>query len=263
MNQKEDLYVIGFPKSGNTWLSRMLAEYTNSNINVTSKKNKLDSTENSKYRKGKYLIHKIHYTYELDRVKSAKKVYIVRDVRDSIVSGFFHNYRQYTEDEIKNSKLLTKLFNYEAQGINKKWQGSISARIKAKTYLALKTFILRREKVNIGNWSDHVKYWTSFDNMVIARYEDLLENTEVEFNRVVTELGLNIKQESIKKVIDNQSFEKKKNAFLEKGDIQNAKFLRSGKKESWRNLIDKNLQHIIETEHKEVMKLLGYEVETV
>ena len=32
LKEQEDIYVIGFPKSGNTWLARLLAEVTDSNL---------------------------------------------------------------------------------------------------------------------------------------------------------------------------------------------------------------------------------------
>jgi len=49
---KEPIFVVGFPKSGNTWLARLLAEITQSNIEAN---NPIDIADNLLSRKGSYL----------------------------------------------------------------------------------------------------------------------------------------------------------------------------------------------------------------
>ena len=193
MNEKkEDLYIIGFPKSGNTWLARLIAEVTNSNITVINEKDTLHKVENSDDRDGIYQIHKIHYTQDIARVIKAKKVYIIRDPRDTFVSGFFNNYRSIKEKNILNNKFLRIFFDYEIKGINKIWQGDVISRLKRYSYLFLKTIFFSPKRNHVGNWSEHIKYWTDLDNIVVVRYEDLLENTEEKLSDILNQLDINI-----------------------------------------------------------------------
>lgn len=258
---KEDIYIIGFPKSGNTWLTRLIAEVTNSNITVVDDKDILHKVENSDDRVGKYQIHKIHYTQDMPRVLKAKKVYIVRDPRDTFVSGFFNNYRVIKEDLILQNSIVKKFFDYEVQGISKVWRGDVWSRFKRYIYLFLKTISFSPKRAHVGNWSEHLIYWTSLDDIVIVKYEDLLENTQEELKKILQKLDINVTEEKLKQTIENQSFAKKKKAFIEKGDTKNASFMRSGKKESWRKLVDKKLQNIIEADHKEMMRKFNYKMD--
>ena len=258
MKDKKDLYVIGFPKSGNTWLARLLAEVTNSKIHVEAGKNIVNSSENSKERTGEYLIHKIHTSDEINRVLDSKKVYIIRDVRDSLVSGFFHNHRNIKEENIINSKWLQIFFNYEVSGINNRWQGALIPRMKNNIYQFLRKILFKKKRIDIGNWSDHINFWDNLDDIAVVRYEDLLTNTENELKAILEKLDINISDEKLKKTIENQSFDKKKKEFIKNGDMFNATFMRSGKKESWKKLINSKLQLKIIRKHEEVMRKYNY-----
>lgn len=260
MENKEDLYVIGFPKSGNTWLARLLSDITNSKIYVESDNDKINNSENSDDKNGNYVIHKIHVINDLDKVLKSKKVYIVRDPRAVIVSGFFHNYRNISEERIKSNIIYKLLFDLEIQNLSKSWNKTL-AHFKNLFLIRLKGNFLFFPKVN--SWSSHVKHWTHFNDVVIVRYEDLLDNTFMELKRILDELNIIYNNEELIKVIENQSFSKKKKEFLEKGDTENAKFLRSGDKESWRKLLTHKLQKKIEISHKEMMKKFGYQTETI
>ncbi|MDY0365398.1 MAG: sulfotransferase domain-containing protein [Arcobacteraceae bacterium] len=262
MQGKEDLYVIGFPKSGNTWLARLLSDITNSNIDVKMENDLINSSENSEEKTGKYLIHKIHIANDLERVLKSKKVYIVRDVRASMVSGFFHGHRLFQDKNVNDNILLNILFHYEILKLNKKWQGSFLARIQHIPFLIIeKLFKINRQTV--GNWSEHVEFWTKQQDIVVVRYEDLLENTFIELKRILDELDIVYKSEELNQVVEKQSFSTKKKEFLKKGDTKNAEFLRSGTKESWRELLTPKLQKKIEYTHKDMMDKFGYKIETI
>lgn len=262
MENKEDLYVIGFPKSGNTWLARLLSDITNSKIYIESEKDKINSSENSDDKNGKYLIHKIHATDDLNEVLKAKKIYILRDPRAVIVSGFFHHYRNISENKIKNSRLVKLIFNYEIERLNQFWSGSLYARVQY-FYITIYRFIFNKKNIYEVSWSEHIKYWSSLNDIAIVRYEDLVENTFIELKRILDELGIAYRDEELKIVIEHQSFSKKKKEFLEKGDLENLKFLRSGEKDSWRKLLTLKLQKKIEIKHQEMMKKFGYQTETI
>ena len=86
MKNKEPIYVVGFPKSGNTWLARLISETLDSNL---APNNSIDAADFSENRKGKYIIFKQHTDENISDISKSSVIYIIRDVRDVLVSGFF------------------------------------------------------------------------------------------------------------------------------------------------------------------------------
>jgi hypothetical protein len=257
-NNKEKLYVIGFPKSGNTWISRLLSDVLNSNMRDDGRDDKVNSAINSSNKKGKYLICKIHRILDGDSlkdIKKSKKVYVIRDPRAVMTSGFFYNYSNFSEERINTSQLLKLFFNYEINVLNKSWQNNIFFRLKI---FARKLLFLRDENPEVGGWSNHVKYWQNFDDIVIVKYEDFLSNTEVELSQLIHNLDISVDSSLIKEAVKRHSFNRMKNEFMQKKDFTNVKFMRTGKKDSWINLLDNKIQKNIEQEHKDIMNIFKY-----
>ena len=256
-NDKELVFVIGFPKSGNTWLARLIAEVTNSNIMAT---NPVDDTDNSINREGKYRIYKLHEADTISISKSSRVVYIVRDVRDVLVSAFYFNNRFINEDCVKIgsykcgwlSRALSKLyFRHQIRRMNKKWCGN---------ELTVLRNLWRRKKSLVGSWSDHVFTWTKRSN-VIVKYEDLLQDTENELRKILILLHIDVNDDVLKKAISNQSFEKKKLKFMKTDNTKNVQFLRSGKAGGWREELVPGLVKKIEMRHSLMMNEYGYKLE--
>jgi len=103
--QKKVIYVCGHPKSGNTWLTRLLGSVLNSPTGgcMPSQDGKEIATEGQD-RTGDYFIRKGHFTFtdegdclvpsphkmNLKYLTNEKIVFIVRDPRDICVSGAYH-----------------------------------------------------------------------------------------------------------------------------------------------------------------------------
>lgn len=105
-NDPMDIFVTGYPKSGNTWLARLLGECLDSP--VTGFKNANPLCTEGLDRTGKYVIRQLHlrpvskddpkrdaaidnaYRYDWRHRLDGRIVHIVRDVRDVIVSAHFY-----------------------------------------------------------------------------------------------------------------------------------------------------------------------------
>jgi len=252
-NNKESIYVIGFPKSGNTWLSRLLADALNSNINAT---NNIEASDNSKERKkGGYIIHKIHRSDNMEKIKQSKKVYIVRDPRAVMISSFFHNHRNLQDKNLNKNFYLKLFFEFEISNLNKSWNNSLPARRNT-----LRKIIKRLPRCPVGNWSEHVQYWSTLTDVVLVKYEDLLDNTESELSRILMELSVNYSENDIANIVNRQSFKVKKRNFEKNKDKENIKFMRTGKKDEWHELMSDNLIKKIENEHSDTMIKLNYQI---
>ena len=252
------IYVLGFPKSGNTWLARLLSEVTQSNILA---EDPVNTADNSSDRKGDFTIHKEHVARDEQVLLKEQVVYIIRDIRDVLVSGFYHNHRWLNDEKINNNIIARLYFYAQIKRLNNKWQGSYWNEIKHNAGLLIKRMVgYNFEKIRIGNWSNHVNYWSSKD-FVVVRYEDLLKDTKHELKRILSELEINANDTIIEDAVKKQSFAKKKQDFIDAGDELNTKFLRSGKIGAWRNLLPPNVVEIIEKEHGAVMNKYGYKLE--
>lgn len=151
---KEPIFVIGYPKSGNTCFARLTADALDSLI--VGGKNPIDLADTGPNHIGRYIIHKLHHS-ERSRpayIREGSKVfYIVRDFRDVLVSGFFHFHRNAGEDKytLKASCVASHLFHryyffWETSRMIKKWQGTEIDMFKHKIKRLLGHFIILKMK---------------------------------------------------------------------------------------------------------------------
>jgi len=260
LKNKENIYVVGFPKSGNTWLARLIAEVTNSTIDVKDESDVINNVDNKEQRKGKYKIHKLHDSTNSEKIlESNKVVYIVRDVRDVLISGFFFNNPQFNEEQVKNNWFIKKYFNYEIKKLNNIWQGNLFTNI----LVSINILISKIKGADypygyVGSWSEHINIWSNHSNTIAVKYEDMLIDTHKELQRIAEFLNLDIDDDTLRKAIANQSFKNKKKKFLEEGDDINAKFMRSGKSGKWKDFLDDEVIRLIESKHKSMMNKYEY-----
>ena len=99
---------------------------------------------------------------------------------------------------------------------------------------------------------------------IIIKYEDLIDNTENEFKKILIFLNkfkkIDINEKRISKSIISCSFSnlsKMENQFGFE-EAQNDKFFRKGKKDSWKNELNLDLRKKLEDNFKREMKELGY-----
>ena len=257
IGSKKSIYVVGFPKSGNTWLARLLADVTQSNIDAT---NLVDAADNLLGRQGDYLIHKVHDCNKLPRSDGTMIVYVVRDIRDVLVSAFFFNNKFVQEEWISGNSekhgvrrsFYMAYFKRQIRRMNKCWTGN---------ELSVLINRLKGNRNRLGGWSEHIENCTQSRQALIVRYEDLLEDAIKEVRKVGDFLSLQVSQQQISAAVENQSFEKRKKQFLNSGDSKNAKFLRSGRSGGYRNFLTPELLREIEKEHGRTMCKFGYDLD--
>ena len=123
----------------------------------------------------------------------------------------------------------------------------------------------------LSSWSNHYNSWKRFPkNYLLIKYEDLLQNTKIEINKIVNFLSkffeINVSENDIDKIIENTSFENlsnlekkgkfKENAFDKNGEKN--KFFYLGPENNWQKLIDDNVKKKIENDFKNEMFELNY-----
>jgi hypothetical protein len=250
----EKIYVIGFPKSGNTWLTRLLADVLKcpagngmvgkDDIEISSDFNRviLKDVENPNYK-----ILKTHFLPEVmnqavdNNIKRA--VYIMRDFRDIVISAFYHKYKTEEED-----LLPTNFMELFSRGLLKFF---LYYRNRFRLWKLINS-IGRQWGKRVGSWDRHIKKWKEFNNsnpdtlIAFTTYEDLLGNTEDEVLKIIR--NLKIPSPSIERLqasIYRQSFQNKKEHFSNIHNNQNIplgrefnyRFMRKGIVGDWKNVL--------------------------
>lgn len=290
---KEIIYINGFPKSGNTWLTRLIAEALESpsGSGFTFSSDIKESATEGLDRNGNYKVLKAHYIYELlpKEFKESKIIVPIRDVRDVLVSQYYHGYT--TLERFPISRKLAQKFSFFEflYDFHKMKEDKINLELAPNIFHHIKKYYARCdfEKVitnnsnlwsNIKlhndsflptNWSTFNKKWYDEmlikDNIVFVKYEDLLEDTYSTLVGAFKKLNiLDYSEEQVLKAIDNQSFSKKKQAFENReidahlGAKYNANFMRKGQSGDYKNYLQPSLEQKILSDHYEVLNTFGY-----
>ena len=254
---KVPIYVIGYPKSGNTWVARILSDLLDSPIETGD--DPINQADNNKDFSGNYNIFKGHYS-RCSRPEyisnNSKIIYVVRDFRDVLISGFFFCHNDFPEEKvlIRSTGFFSYLykiyFYHQLRRMTKKW---ISHELTV-----IRNFIYSHPKNNVGSWSDHVKYWSTEPNISVVRYEDLLNNPHGAIEGILSDIDVAYNCINIDKTIERQSFANRKRDFVKSNDNINNKFLRKGGSGDWKRFLNSQTIKIIENRHGCVMRSFGY-----
>ena len=218
------IYVAGYPKSGTTWITRLLGDVLNCKTggSTPAEDSKEIATEifdeksNITVRKGHFILmdnisripvikpHRLHW--KALRPKNHKVVLIVRDPRDIAVSGAFHwkvSTRDFLNDMIKGTNGMRTM----------------------------------------GPWIVFMREWLAkykkFD-AVIVRYEDVLQGS-ASFEKLLTDLGFIVNNKMIAESYERQNFQNRVIDVIQNGHKYNLgrafnlRFMRKGVVGDWRN----------------------------
>ena len=107
-----------------------MSDILNSRIDAKPHELVNNVTNYDKPSESNYLIKKVHWV-NYDNLKDLEIIYIIRDIRDVLISAFFHNNRGIKISDIENSWFLQKYFNYEIKALYQRWQGNPLIRMKS------------------------------------------------------------------------------------------------------------------------------------
>tara|TARA_Y100000590_G_scaffold254762_1_gene286080 strand:+ start:555 stop:1400 length:846 start_codon:yes stop_codon:yes gene_type:complete len=276
------VWIASYPKSGNTWIRALLSsliftddgifsldllkkinqfpsrkffkDFTNEYNNINEIKKYWISAQNKINSDKKLRLFKTHQAnFKIDNYNFTNKentlgtIYIVRDPRN-IVTSLKHHYTM-NLDEAKN-------FITTQSGI-----GAYSEKDdKKESNIA----------TLLGSWSDHYNSWKKTTNLLLIKYEDLINNIDKELIKIIDfaqKFGtFEVNEKKINNVIKTTSFENLKK--LEKNQIfsdaisdknnKKKEFFYLGKKNKWETFLDSKTISIIEEKFKNEMIELGY-----
>jgi hypothetical protein len=231
----EDVFIVGFPKSGNTWLQTLTAALV-FGVDVERCPDTVvhdlvpDIYDRPFYRRYKDAAY--FKSHELPSPRHGRVIYVIRDGRDVMVS-YWHF--------------------MQAMGTR---FASLRALVESPTH----AFDVR--------WQEHVERWLANPykcDLLVLRYEELRAQPHDQARRIADFLGITADAELLDRAVFQCSFEQMKQREARLG-WDNKKwptdkaFVRRGKVGSHRDEMDAATRALFEHQSGNLLRALGYEV---
>ena len=222
--------VLGTPRSGTKWMVNIVEKLLDADPYWRLKKI-LKSLTTQKTR----VLH-LHEGIINDLKKNQKLIFIYRDVRDSIVSGYFY---------IRN-------------GLH---GGTMRCTTDAFRHLSKEDALERQIKMYMMYRMPVISYWFDVDDDRVCkvRYEDMVAEPINQIEKITNQFGLRITSSRIKKIANEVSF---LNMTGRKSGTENPfSHQRKGEPGDWKNHFTKrHIQLFNQMGGKEFLQHLGYKV---
>ncbi len=253
--QTRRILVLGYPKSGTTWVTRLTAQLLGAPVKgFWGEPSNADMAIEGAARVSSFEVFKGHHTYDAirDEVDLRDVVYVARDVRDVAVSGACYF-------AFRPRKPLARL----AVSLRKRLAGAAGTTRENARKLREMLRILSEGDVwpslwCAQPWDRHVTDFVSARAFVI-RYEDLLATPERECARLLRHLGVVRPRGHVLDAILAQSFVSAKRRFLASGKVQHAEFLREGRSGEWKQRLTPDQAAFCAERFGPALARLGYE----
>ena len=231
MSKISDVLIVGYPKSGNTWITRLVAELINCPVSGFLGSDHREIAEEGKERISNFRCLKSHHQLkelqEFD-ISTKKVIYVLRDPRDIAISGA-HYFEIHKYDFLRKICFKTKLTRILYNRII--YPRFIKFRIKVMINAIIYGAKEVQEWLKVS-WKNH--YLPFLENKyLIVKYEDMLKEPLKECKSILNYIGIQRTEKEIKRAIYNQSFKVKKKLFKQNKKRGDANFLRSGKSKQW------------------------------
>jgi hypothetical protein len=229
MNNRKEIFTTGYPKSGNTWLWRLLCEIfdaplqNNDNLPITYIFPKERDRE-------KYVVRKLHMPMDKD----------------------LPTYSIYSDDIRERCKKGYLIF------IHRDPRSVVCSSMNFKNDFDLKKAVISlcdESNSDIMIYSHYLKWVNSYleqkENCdVIIKYEDLLENPLCELRKIVDVIETNINDNKIKEAININNFDQLKK--------ENPTFYWKGKTDTWKEYFNQEMGKYLTVYMGDFMLKYGY-----
>lgn len=227
------VFVVGYPKSGTTWMCQVVADYLQ-----------------LPFPKGSILpvgCPAVVHGHETVWPSYRRGVYSMRDGRDVMASLYFHISRRVPKGA-SGARLRRKYFG-----------GAEDLENSRKNFAAFIEVQMKRPFASRANWGDHVStfYDRALPQMALLRYEELLADGPTALKAVVRTLtGEEPDEERIRWAIDKFSFARQSGR--KSGAEDRTTFLRKGKAGDWTNHFTREAAEIFDRYCGESLVRAGY-----
>ncbi len=253
--QRRRIVVIGYPKSGSTWVTRLTAQLLGAPVTgFWGEPDTVELASEGVTRISRFAVFKSHHPYAgigAD-VNLRDVVYVVRDVRDVAVSGACYFALRPREPLARLACSLRKRLTGAAGKTRE------NARKVREMLRVLSEGDVWPSPWCARPWDRHVADYLRARAFVL-RYEDLLAAPERECSRLLRHLGVERSATQIRDAIATQSFVAVKQRSLSAGKVRHARFLREGRSGEWVERLSPEQSAFCAERFGSMLALLDYE----
>lgn len=257
------IFVAGLPKSGTTWLEKLISEipgYIMLNGSFLRKLKGVDELDhnhgiNNKMinsappNKYSFLKRHTHYNQKYIRIldkAGVKPVILIRDIRDMLISRYFH--------------VLADPYHWQHQSINSLPLNEGFEKSLFEVPPDMNVNVVTYYKNWINDWLIYDEHHSG--KSLVIRYEDMRHDIFDVFKRFLIYYEFEFSDEFIRKMINNQ-----KRKQIMKSDLSKNIYLpeylkttfRSGKIGEWKNLLSKDNKMNLKNLVGDILIKSGYE----
>lgn len=253
---KRNIVVVGYPKSGTTWLTRLTAEVIGCPVQgFWGEPDGIEIAVEGQQRKSDYRCFKSHHQLHELNTHSERTyesvIYLVRDPRDVIVSGsrYFYPPRYGIVGRIARripfvGKEYKRLFNTQRYRLDRMTNAILQGDRGVSRWCGV-------------DWRTHVTPYLDSKHLVL-RYEDLLDDAERACEKIIDYLEMDRSVEHIQQSVYRQSMEFKRQKLLQRGEIEKAEFMKKGTHGQWKDVLSEPRIRRIEKNISQLLQRLGY-----
>jgi hypothetical protein len=242
----DDVFLVSFPKSGNTWTRFLIANLAHPGTPATfGNIHELVPDPEGTPKKifdgmARPRIIKSHECFD---PRYPRAMYIVRDPRDVALSQYhYHRKCRKIEDDYPMEKFVDRF--------------------------------LAGQTCPHGSWGENVSTWLvtrrNDPRFLLLRYEDITANTPRELSKIAAFVGVNATPERIQQAVERSSAENMRKleqtqshlSGLTKTSRKDLPFVRAAGSGGWRTGLPEPLVAKIEAAWAPLMQYLGYELST-
>lgn len=228
--------LVEYPKSGGTWLCRMLADSMRTPF-----------VQHSLLPVAMPSVVHGHWRYH---PKLQNTIYLLRDGRDVVVSFYFHSIRPSanpnTANPYRSIERMKNLLGADAD-LN-------DIRTHLNTYIE---FLFANPQGCGQNWTQHTEEWFERPGVQYIRYEDLRSDCVGAMTRLLQGLGREIEPERVERAVDNYSMERMTGR--RPGQEDSSSFIRKGVVGDWKNHFTREAAETFDRLAGDMLIRLGYE----
>ena len=242
----DDVFLVSFPKSGNTWTRFLVANllYPESPASFANIYKLVPDPEGTPKKHFDTMprprIIKSHTCFD---PAYPRVIYIVRDPRDVAISQYhYHRKRRLINDQYPLEDFVARF--------------------------------VAGETCDYGSWAENVSTWLvarrNDSRFLLLRYEDMIADTVHELAKVASFMGISPSNEQLLTAVERSSADNMRKlermqsrmSTMTKKSRQDLPFVRSANKGGWKTNLSEPLVAKIESAWAPLMQSLGYELST-
>lgn len=248
------MYVVGYPRSGNTWLCYLLAYCLNAEYDdlddpgihpksEAQRRYVKGGLEHASYQEQVGRVLKTHALH-LERQQDEPVVYLARDGRDVMVSYYFYKHDFARQAAAWASRQGAAQRVLKALGIRR-----LASRLRNSSF---SSFVRRYAP----EWAQHARTWLDREPAAIVRYEDLHADAERALTDLLRALELQVSPQVVHEAVELFSF--RRLSGRQQGQEKAGNFFRKGVVGDWEGHFSGADSAYFDRVAGDVLERLGY-----